>query len=291
MTWLVIILCAITFGVVEGVTEWLPVSSTGHMILLDDLFQVNTLFSKDGYPDYGSEFWNMFLVVIQLGAIIAVIVYFWKKLWPFQSKLSKPAKKNIWLNWGKTLVGVVPAAIIGLFLDDLLEKYLYNKLVVAITLIAYGIAFIVLEEINKRREFKIHSVAQMSWKVVIIIGLIQCLALIPGTSRSGVTILGAMLLGCDRKSSAEYSFYLSIPVMIGASLLKVIKFLIHYGFPGTQEIVFLVLGFVTACVVSFFAVRWLMNFVKKHSFTSFGIYRIALGLVCLAVFIIQWKLA
>lgn len=272
------ILKAILFGIIEGITEWLPISSTGHMILLEDILKVNTMFSRDGVPEYGDAFWGLFLVVIQLGAIIAVIIHFWNKLWPFTKKKTPEEKKVIYHTWGKTLVACIPAAIIGLLLDDFLDQHLYNVLTVSITLIVYGILFIIMEIWNKKREFKIDSIKNMSYKYALIIGAMQLLALIPGTSRSGVTILGAMLLGCNRESSAEFSFFLSIPVMFGASLLRAVKFLIKYGLPGVSEIIFLLVGCLVAFIVSLLIVKWLMNFVKKHDFKPFGIYRIVLGI-------------
>lgn len=279
------VLIAILFGIIEGITEWLPVSSTGHMIILEDIFNVENLFNKSGYPEYGKDFWSMFLVVIQLGAIFAVIIYFWNKLWPFTNKKTKEEKKEVYSTWRKTLIACIPAAIIGLLFDDLLDKYLYNTLTVSITLLVYGVLFILMEIWNQKRHFKTTDIKQMSYKTTLIIGLMQLLALIPGTSRSGVTILGAMLLGCNRESSAEFSFFLSIPVMLGASLLKGAKFIMKYGFPGTNETVFLLLGCLVAFLVSLIAVKCLMKFVKKHDFKIFGIYRILLGSGLLTYFL------
>ncbi len=278
------ILKAILFGIVEGITEWLPISSTGHMILLEDFLNVTNMFQKEGYENYGSAFWGMFLVVIQLGAIFAVLIFFWNKLWPFSKKKSPEEKKEIYHTWGKTLVACLPAAIIGFLFDDFLDKYLYNALTVSITLILYGILFIFMEIWNKKRTFKINEVKNITYKYALIIGAMQLLALIPGTSRSGVTILGAMLLGCNRESSAEFSFFLSIPVMFGASILRGGKFLLEYGLPGTRELIFLLVGCLVAFFVSFLAVRWLMNFVRKHDFRPFGIYRILLGTLLLVYF-------
>lgn len=271
---------AILFGVVEGITEWLPVSSTGHMILLEKFLDVQTKF--------GEEFWELFLVVIQLGAIGAVIIYFFDKLWPFSKKKTKEQKIDTWHTWGKTLVACLPAAVIGLLFDDILDKYLYNEITVSITLIVYGVLFIVLETLNKKRTFNTNSVKEMSYKTALIIGAMQLLALIPGTSRSGVTILGAMLIGCSRSTSAEFSFFLSIPIMAGASLLKAAKYFIVDGLSiNSDQIIFLSVGCIVAFVVSLLIVKWLMNFVKKHDFKPFGIYRIILGIVLLTYFLLS----
>ncbi len=280
------ILKAILFGILEGITEWLPVSSTGHMILLEDVLNVTNMFEKPGFADYGKAFWDMFLVVIQLGAIIAVVIYFWNKLWPFSKSKTSEEKKDTWLIWVKTLIACVPAAIVGLLFDDWINAHLYNKLTVSITLIVYGVIFIIMEIWNKKRNLSIDSVKKMSFKTAFIIGCMQLLALIPGTSRSGVTILGAMLLGCSRESSAEFSFFLSIPVMVGASLLKSVKFIADYGIPQVNELVFLSVGMLVAFIVSLLVVKWLMAFVKKHDFKIFGIYRIILGIVLLIVFLV-----
>ncbi len=277
LSYFINILKAILFGIVEGITEWLPVSSTGHMILLEDFLSVK---------DFGEEFWSMFLVVIQLGAIIAVVIYFFNKLWPFSKNKTQEEKKNIYHTWGKTLVACIPAAIVGLLFDDILDEYLYNAITVSITLIVYGILFIILECFNKKREFKINSVSEMSYKTALIIGAMQLLALIPGTSRSGVTILGAMLIGCSRSTSAEFSFFLSIPVMFGASLLKVVKYFYKGGVFDLHQGIFLLVGCLMAFGVSLLVVKWLMNFVKKHDFKPFGIYRIILGIILIAYYII-----
>lgn len=268
------ILKAIIFGIVEGITEWLPVSSTGHMILLEDFIKVN----------YNDDFWSMFLVVIQLGAIIAVIIYFFNKLWPFSKNKTKEEKKDTWVIWLKTLIACVPAALIGLLFDGWLEAHLYNPITVSLTLIIYGIIFIAMEFWNKKRNLSIDSVKKLTYKHALIIGCMQLLALIPGTSRSGVTILGAMLLGCSRETSAEFSFFLSIPVMFGASLLKVVQYVLGNNQPTVDELIFLGVGMLVAFGVSLLVVKWLMGFVKKHDFKVFGIYRIILGIVLLIVF-------
>lgn len=278
------ILKAILFGIVEGITEWLPISSTGHMIILEEILDVQST--------YGEAFWSLFLVVIQLGAIIAVVCCFFNKLNPFfgkslvqpEQKKTQEEKRSIWLLWAKVIVACLPAAIVGLVLDDILDKYLYNSIVVSITLIIYGIAFIGLEIWNKKREFKVTDTKQLSWKLALFIGCFQLLALIPGTSRSGVTILGAMLLLCNREVASEFSFYLSIPVMLGASLLKFVKYFIDGNVIVTQQALFLLIGCVVAFGVSMLVIKFLMSFIKKHDFKPFGIYRIALGILLLILF-------
>lgn len=278
------ILKAILFGIIEGITEWLPVSSTGHMIILESLLDVQNT--------YGEAFWDLFLVVIQLGAIIAVIACFFNKLNPFFGKSlvnpdeqkSKEEKKSIWLLWAKVVVACLPAAVVGLILDDILDKYLYNSIVVSIMLIVYGGLFIGLEIWNKKRSFKINNTNELSWRMAFFIGCFQLLALIPGTSRSGVTILGAMLLLCNREVASEFSFFLSIPVMLGASLLKSVKFFIDGNALATDQVLFLLIGCVVAFGVSMLVIKLLMSFIKKHDFKPFGIYRIALGILLIILF-------
>lgn len=272
------VLKSILFGIVEGITEWLPVSSTGHMIILESLLDVKETF--------GSAFWDLFLVVIQLGAIIAVIICFFSKLWPFGSSKPKEVKKNTWMIWLKVLIACLPAAVIGLIFDDWLDEHLYNSITVSITLIIYGILFIVIEIFNKKREFKINDITEMSLSTALIIGCVQLLALIPGTSRSGVTILGAMLIGCNRTVSAEFSFFLSIPVMLGASLLKAVKFFMDNTIT-TDQIIFLLVGVVVAFIVSMLVIKFLMKYIKKHDFKVFGIYRIILGIILIILFASQ----
>lgn len=272
------VLKSILFGLVEGITEWLPVSSTGHMIILESLLDVKETF--------GSAFWDLFLVVIQLGAIIAVIICFFSKLWPFGSSKTKEVKKNTWMIWLKVLIACLPAAVIGLIFDDWLDKHLYNSITVSITLIIYGILFIVIEIFNKKRDFKINDITEMSLSTALIIGCVQLLALIPGTSRSGVTILGAMLIGCNRTVSAEFSFFLSIPVMLGASLLKAVKFFMDNTIT-TDQIIFLLVGVVVAFIVSMLVIKFLMKYIKKHDFKVFGIYRIILGIILIILFASQ----
>lgn len=265
------ILKVIVLGIVEGFTEWLPISSTGHMILVDEIIHLNQ-------PD---DFKKMFMVVIQLGAILAVVVMYFHKLNPFSPK-KKPAQKRATLDlWFKIILACIPAAIIGLLVDDILDKYLMNGYVVAATLIIYGVLFIVIENWNKTREFKVQKVGQITYQTALYIGLFQLLSLIPGTSRSGATILGAMILGCSRGASAEFSFFLGIPVMFGASFLKIVKYGLNFN--GTQ-VFYLILGMVIAFFVSVYAIQFLMGYVRKHDFKFFGYYRIVLGAIVLIYF-------
>lgn len=282
----------ILLGVIEGITEWLPVSSTGHMYLFDSFFSLNVGANSEAFKE-------MFMVVIQLGAILAVVVLFFSKLWPLAVKkegegtddpdhLGKGkvyAKKSTLVLWLKVIVACLPSVVFGLLLDDFLEEHLYNGVVIAIALIVYGVAFIVIENINKKRVIKVENVLAIDYKTALLIGLFQVLAMIPGTSRSGATIIGALLIGVNRTSAAEFTFFLAIPTMFGASLLKIVKFLLNENTFGGVEILALVLGMVVAFVVSMFVIRFLMDFVKKHDFKIFGYYRIALGVVVLAVFI------
>ncbi len=280
MTEFIEFLKSILYGIVEGITEWLPISSTGHLILFEDLFW------KNSNPD----FMEMFRVVIQLGAILAVIVMYFRKLNPFSPKKDSIAKRSTWEMWFKVIIACLPAAAVGLPFDDMLDKVFYNFPTVAVTLIVYGIAFIVLESV-KRPEPKINDISEMSYKTALFIGLIQLLSLIPGTSRSGVTILGAMALGCSRVVSAEFSFFLAIPVMFGASLLKCVSYAKDM-LDGTAlmitstEITVLLVGMVVAFIVSLFAIKFLTEFVKKRNFKPFGYYRIILGIILLAYFFI-----
>lgn len=280
MTEFIEILKSILYGIVEGITEWLPVSSTGHLILFEELWW------KESNP----SFMEMFRVVIQLGAILAVIVMYFRKLNPFSPKKDSLAKKSTWEMWLKVVIACVPAAVVGLTFEDTLDKYFYNFPTVAATLIIYGIAFIILES-SKRSAPKINDVSEMSYKTALFIGLIQLLSLIPGTSRSGVTILGAMLLGCSRAVAAEFSFFLAIPVMFGASLLKCAAYAkdIIDGeaqMMGTLEIVVLLVGLVVAFIVSLLAIRFLTEYVKKRNFKPFGYYRVGLGAVLLGYYFI-----
>lgn len=267
----------LVLGIVEGITEWLPISSTGHMVLVDALWpSANDVMTE--------EFMTMFEVVIQFGAILAVILLYFKKLWPFQRK-DKTVKgplaycnQSKFILWLKIAVSCVPAILIGLPLDDWMEAHLFTPVVVAAMLILYGVAFLFIERYNKRRQPRVNDLEALSWKDAALIGIFQVLSLVPGTSRSGATILGGILIGTSRETAAEYTFFLAIPVMFGASLLKLMKF--GFDFTGTQLAVLLV-GMVTAFVVSVLAIKFLMGYIKKHDFSAFGWYRIGLGLVVL----------
>ncbi len=271
------VLKAVLFGIVEGVTEWLPVSSTGHMILLDEFIKLQV----------SPEFYEMFQVVIQLGAIAAVILLFFQKLNPFSAKKNDVQKKNTWQLWFKVVVAVLPSAVIGLLLDDWMNAHLYNYVVVAITLIVYGVAFILVEKKNTGRPLKVATVYDIDYPTAILIGCFQCLSLIPGTSRSGSTILGAILLGVGRSAGAEFSFFLAIPTMLGASALKLLKFLLSGATADATAILVLIVGCVVSFVVSLLVIRGLMEYVRKHSFSVFGVYRILLGAVVLLYFLIK----
>lgn len=268
------IIKAIFFGIVEGITEWLPISSTGHMILLNELVKL----------DVSQEFYDMFQVVIQLGAIIAVVILFWKQIWPVKKEKEKlTLDKNILSLWGKILVACIPAAIIGLLFDEVFEKLFYNYVCVAIALIVFGIAFIIIENKNKGKNSKINSLAELSYNTVLLIGIFQLIAAIfPGTSRSGATIVGALLLGVSRTVAAEFTFFLAIPVMFGASLLKLVKF--SFAFSG-MELAILLVGMVVAFITSMFIIKFLMSYIKKHDFKVFGWYRIVLGIIVLLYFV------
>ena len=267
------ILKTILIGIVEGITEWLPVSSTGHMILLEEFVKLKMT----------EEFMEMFNVVIQLGAIFAVIVLFFPKLWPFTTKDKGLIKKDTWMMWFKVIVAVLPAAVLGILFDDTLDALFYNYQTVAIMLIVYGVLFILVENRNRGRKQRIRSIKDMSFKTAFLIGMFQVLSLIPGTSRSGATILGGILLGCSRTAASEFSFFLAIPVMFGASLLKMLKFgLVLTG----AEITILLVGMISAFVVSMVSIKFLMNYVKKHNFKVFGYYRIILGIIVLLYFLI-----
>ena len=271
------ILKAILFGIVEGITEWLPVSSTGHMILLDEFVKLKV----------SPEFYEMFQVVIQLGAIAAVIVLFFHKLNPFSPKKTPVQKKNTWSLWLKVIVAVLPSAVLGLLLDDWMDAKLYNYVVVAITLVIYGVAFLFVEKRNEGRQLKVKNVYEIDYRTALLIGAFQCLSLIPGTSRSGSTILGAILLGVGRSAGAEFSFFLAIPTMLGASALKLLKFLLEGVSATSTEIMVLVTGCVVAFVVSLVVIKGLMEYVRKRSFGVFGVYRIVLGAVVLGYFLIS----
>lgn len=272
------ILIAVVLGVVEGITEWLPVSSTGHMILVNQFLQ----FSN---PD----FQEMFLVVVQLGAILAVVLLFWNKIWPFDFGFKKSGgtfiKMDILQLWFKILVSCVPAAVVGVLFDDIIDEMFYNSIVVAGALIIYGILFIIIENWNRGRRPAIRRVSEIGYNTALIIGIFQLLAaIVPGTSRSGATIIGALLIGVSRSVAAEYTFYLAIPVMFGASLLKLVKGGLNYGAMGW---VTLLVGMLVAFVVSLFVIRFLMGYIRKHDFKVFGYYRIVLGVIVLLYFAIS----
>ncbi len=271
------ILKAILFGIVEGVTEWLPVSSTGHMILLDQLVKLQV----------SREFYEMFQVVIQLGAILAVVLLFFHKLNPFSPKKEAPVRKQTWELWFKVIVAVLPSAVLGLLLDDWMDEHLYNYIVVALALVAYGVAFLFLERADSKRQYRINEVYAIDYRTALFVGAFQCLALIPGTSRSGSTILGAIILGVARPAGAEFSFFLAIPTMLGASALKLVKFLFSGVTASGEEILLLVVGCAVSFAVSVLVIRALMEYVRRHSFRVFGIYRIILGGIVLGWFILQ----
>ncbi|WP_329802729.1 undecaprenyl-diphosphate phosphatase [Holdemanella biformis] len=271
------ILKSIIYGIVEGITEWLPVSSTGHMILLEEIMPMNV----------SKSFWSMFLVVVQLGAILAVVLLYWNKIFPF--KKTREGKyvsvKSIWVLWSKILVATIPAAVIGLALDDWIDEHLYNGFVVAIMLILVGVAFIYVENRNKDMRPTVNSLSALSYKDALIIGLFQVIAaVLPGTSRSGATIIGGLLIGVSRAVAAEFTFFLAIPVMFGASLLKLVKFGFAFSF---LEFFILIIGMLVALVVSIFVIRFLMSYIKKHDFKVFGWYRIVLGIIVLIFFAIR----
>ena len=285
------ILKAVLFGIVEGVTEWLPVSSTGHIILLDEFIRLNA----------SEEFKSMFDVVIQLGAILAVIVLFFHKLNPFALSKSKDEKKQTWNLWFKVIAAIIPSGVVGVLFDDWMDAHLHNGIVVSIALIVYGIAFILVERKNNRGKYqkisgkdgptvvfyqdkKVENVFDITYKTAILIGIFQCLSLVPGTSRSGSTILGAILIGVGRAAGAEFSFFMAIPTMLGASAIKFLKFMLSgVGITG-QEITVLAVGCVVSFIVSLLVIKGLMDYVRKHSFSAFGVYRIVLGIIVLAYF-------
>ena len=271
------ILKAILFGIVEGITEWLPVSSTGHLILLDEFIRLKV----------SAEFYEMFEVVIQLGAILAVIVLFFHKLWPFSAKKSAAEKKDTWNLWFKVIVAVIPSAVLGLLLDDWMDAHLYNYVVVAIALVFYGVAFMLVEKRNAGKNFAVNSVYEIDYKTALLIGAFQVLSLIPGTSRSGSTILGAILLGVARPAGAEFSFSLAIPTMLGASGLKLLKYLLEGLLPTANEIAVLIVGCIVSFLVSLLVIKVLMDYVRRHSFSAFVVYRIVLGAAVLGYFLLK----
>ncbi len=267
------IIKAIIFGIVEGITEWLPISSTGHLILLNEIMKL----------DVSDEFYSMFQVVIQLGAILAVVLLFWKKIFPFyKEKENIKINKNIVSLWGKIIVACVPAAIVGILFDEVFEKLFYNPVCVSLALIIFGVLFIVIE--NKNKKSKINSLEEITYNTALLIGIFQLIAAVfPGTSRSGATILGALMIGVSRTVAAEFTFFLAIPVMFGASLLKLFKF--SFNFTGA-ELAILLTGMIVAFIVSMFVIRFLMNYIKRHDFKIFGYYRIILGVIVLLYFMV-----
>lgn len=268
------VLKVIVQGIVEGFTEWLPISSTGHMILVDEIIHM----------DQPKAYLDVFLVVIQLGAILAVVLLYFDKLNPFARRKKPAAKDATIVLWIKIVVACIPAAVIGLLFDDWMEEHLMNAYVVAATLIIYGVLFIVLENWNQTRSFSIQKTSQLSFQTALYIGLFQLLSLVPGTSRSGSTILGAMFLGCSRSVAAEFSFFLGIPVMFGASLLKIVKFFLDGNSFTLAQVGYLLLGMIIAFFVSVYSIRFLMGYIRNHDFKFFGYYRIVLGIIVIAYF-------
>ena len=264
----------IFLGIIEGITEWLPISSTGHMLLVDEFLQLSA----------SDEFKEMFFVVIQLGAILAVVLLFWKKMWPFrlgENKRTVVVRKKVFSVWFKVIVACVPGAIVTLLFDDFIEAHLHTPFVIAAALIVYGVAFIVVEKRNRTCKPKIGKLSEIDYKTALLIGLFQVLSIIPGTSRSGATIIGALIIGVSRTAGAEFTFFLAVPVMFGLSFIKLLKF--GLAFTGT-ELAILLVGSVSAFLVSLFVIKFLMNYIKKHDFTGFGWYRIARGIVVMLYF-------
>ena len=272
------LLKAVLFGIVEGITEWLPISSTGHLILLNEFVRLNV----------SEEFGSMFDVVIQLGAILAVIVLFFHKLNPFAPSKSAAEKKQTWNLWFKVVAAIIPSGVVGILFDDWMDAHLHNGIVVSIALIVYGIAFILVERRNQGKHLRlVEDVHDITYKTALLIGCFQCLSLVPGTSRSGSTILGAILIGVGRSAGAEFSFFMAIPTMLGASAIKSLKFLLSGVSATGTEIGVLVVGCIVSFIVSLLVIRGLMEYVRKHSFSAFGVYRIVLGIIVLAYFIMK----
>lgn len=282
MDFIIEILKVIFLGIVEGITEWLPISSTGHMLLVDEFIKMNV----------SSEFKEMFFVVIQLGAILAVVVMFWNKMWPFKRKDTEDGinkkgsilKKDIWSLWFKVVVACIPGAVVTIAFDDFIEAHLHTPTVIAITLIFYGIAFIIVERWNKTRTPKINTLSDITYKTAFIIGLFQVLSIIPGTSRSGSTIIGSLLIGVSRVAAAEFTFFLAVPVMFGLSFIKLLKFGLLFK---VSELSILLVGMAVAFFVSLLVIKFLMGYIKKHDFQIFGWYRIILGAVVLVYFLFR----
>ena len=268
------LLKAILFGIVEGITEWLPISSTGHLILLNEFVTLNM----------SDEFQSMFDVVIQLGAILAVIVLFFNKLNPLDGRKTAEQKTDTWTLWFKVIAAIIPSGIVGILFDDWMDAHLHNGIVVSIALIVYGVAFILVERMNAGKKPLVKDVYGIDYKTALLIGAFQCLSLIPGTSRSGSTILGAILLGVGRSAGAEFSFFMAIPTMLGASAIKLLKFLLSGVEATAGEIGVLVVGCIVSFVVSMVVIKALMEYVRKHSFSAFGVYRIVLGTIVLLYF-------
>ncbi len=264
---LIEILKSVVIGIVQGITEWLPISSTGHLILVEKLLTLNV----------SQEFWNMFKVVIQFASILAVVVLYFHKLNPFSPKKSPAEKKDTYILWSKVIVAVIPAAVVGLLFEDLIDSVLSSTLVIAATLIIYGIAFLIIE--NKNKAPKINSLESLTYSQALLIGMFQVLSLIPGTSRSGSTILGAIIIGCAREVGTEFSFFLAVPVMLGASGLKLLKFVLSGASVTSIEWSVLISGFIVTFIVSVLAIKFLMTYIRKHDFKAFGVYRIILGIV------------
>ncbi len=273
------VLKAVLFGIVEGITEWLPVSSTGHLILLNEFINLNV----------SEEFQSMFDVVIQLGAILAVCALFFRKLNPFDRGKNDEQKKQTWTLWFKVIAAIIPSGVVGVLFDDWMDTHLHNGIVVAVMLIVYGVAFIAVEKWNEHRELRYHDVNNLPWGTAMIIGVSQCLSLVPGTSRSGSTILGGILAGVSRGTAAEFSFFMAIPTMVGASGIKLLKFFLSGVSFSAMDMLILLVGCTVSYIVSLLVIKGLMNYVRKHSFSAFGVYRIVLGIAVLLYFLVIKK--
>ena len=270
---------AVLFGIVEGITEWLPVSSTGHLTLLNEFINLNV----------SEEFQSMFDVVIQLGAILAVCALFFRKLNPFDRGKNDEQKKQTWTLWFKVIAAIIPSGVVGVLFDDWMDTHLHNGIVVAVMLIVYGVAFIAVEKWNEHRELRYHDVNNLPWGTAMIIGVSQCLSLVPGTSRSGSTILGGILAGVSRGTAAEFSFFMAIPTMVGASGIKLLKFFLSGVSFTAMDMLILLVGCTVSYIVSLLVIKGLMNYVRKHSFSAFGVYRIVLGIAVLLYFLVIKK--
>lgn len=273
------VLKAVLFGIVEGITEWLPVSSTGHLILLNEFINLNV----------SEEFQSMFDVVIQLGAILAVCALFFRKLNPFDRGKNDEQKKQTWTLWFKVIAAIIPSGVVGVLFDDWMDTHLHNGIVVAVMLIVYGVAIIAVEKWNEHRELRYHDVNNLPWGTAMIIGVSQCLSLVPGTSRSGSTILGGILAGVSRGTAAEFSFFMAIPTMVGASGIKLLKFFLSGVSFTAMDMLILLVGCTVSYIVSLLVIKGLMNYVRKHSFSAFGVYRIVLGIAVLLYFLVIKK--